>query len=904
MGQSDPADVTQTASVGADNKTTATRALDGAPTGTLDAGARFGRYTILELAGQGGMGAVYSAYDAVLDRRVALKLLASAVGEEPRRRLLREAQAIARLSHPNIVTVYDAGMIGTEVFIAMEYLTGANLRSWSRDPEAGRGWRDVVERFIEAGRGLDAAHAAGIIHRDFKPSNVLIDEHGRARVLDFGIATADPEPTEAPPGGAMLQSNDGYLTESTDGWSEQTPTGSDVDSLTRTGAVIGTPVYMTLDRLRGHTASRRDDVYAFFVSLYECLAGQKPYRASTLKKLRGKLRAGRPPEIADTSIPRWLRSLVREGLASNGDGGFDSMAPVLAELTRRSNPWRRRRSIAAAAALGMLALGAGGAFVLGEPNAAGPAPCSDAEARVATVWSPERGTRVAAQFAGTGLSYAAETAARVADTLDAYRDQWAQSHTAVCLASQRGLQSPTLLDLRMHCLDRARSRLDATARVLEEASAETVARSPRLAAALPRVADCESLTERGRPLPQSPVVRERIRAVESRINRADALRLAARYGEAVREAELAAREAEGLDYPAVLAQSLDALGRTQDRLAEHTRANETLSRGYFTAIEAGEDELAAEIAAKLIGNQAGALGDFDAALVWARHGLSVARRSESPVARAVVTYALGTVHLRRGDLDTAAAELGRARELLEQSVGDAHSITSRVYNNLGVIETFRGRHDESAAYYQRAYDIWERRGGANHPETISILNNLALPLANQGRFAEAKVLYERSIDQLGRALGTEHPDLIDPLTNLGLVHARLGDHELAAGPIRRAIAIRTAVSGADHLEIAQLRSYLAEVLHDAGSLIAAQKEVEAAIAQLTEIEGPSSALLVEPLHRAALVARGLEQTARARALAGRALGLAERADAADPDVVRALRALHAGLGPGSAPASP
>ncbi len=167
----------------------------------LGRGVAVGRYVVLDRIGAGGMGVVYAAYDPELDRRVALKLLRPDRfgGDAGRLRLLREAQALARLTHPNVVAVYDVGTFGDRVFVAMELVEGETLRQWLRaEPRSPRPWREVLERFLPAGRGLAAAHAAGLVHRDFKPENVLLGRDGRARVVDFGLAKALADAAEEP----------------------------------------------------------------------------------------------------------------------------------------------------------------------------------------------------------------------------------------------------------------------------------------------------------------------------------------------------------------------------------------------------------------------------------------------------------------------------------------------------------------------------------------------------------------------------------------------------------------------------------------------------------------------------------------------------------------------------------
>jgi len=171
-----------------------------------------GRYTLLGTLGQGGMGLVLAAYDARLDRRVALKLLRSRRGSRSEKteeaRLLREAQAMARLNHPNVVAVYDAGTLENgSVFIAMEYVQGQTLSRWRQQQE--RSWREVLGVYLAAGQGLPAAHAAGLVHRDFKPDNVLVGEDGRVKVTDFGLARGEPtEPLPTPSGMKALSAAD------------------------------------------------------------------------------------------------------------------------------------------------------------------------------------------------------------------------------------------------------------------------------------------------------------------------------------------------------------------------------------------------------------------------------------------------------------------------------------------------------------------------------------------------------------------------------------------------------------------------------------------------------------------------------------------------------------------------
>ncbi|MBX7079849.1 MAG: protein kinase [Nannocystaceae bacterium] len=308
---------------------------DGGDELEADAGApapsHIGRFAVRRKLGEGGMGVVFAAYDAELDRDVAIKLLRSSAADAApaRARLLREARAMAKLSHPNVITIYDVGTFDDRIFIAMELVHGVNLRRWLK--HRPRTWRGVLERFCDAGQGLAAAHAAGIIHRDFKPDNVLVGDDGRVRVLDFGLARrvdVDRELTpEATPPGAAGRS---ALVSPAEGAAADV-----VERLTVTGAVMGTPAYMAPEQWRGLAIDHRTDQFAFCVALWEGLFGQRPFggtgaAAIATRVMGGELR--RPPE--DRPVPTWLLRVLRRGLSVDPDARFPSMGELLDVLTR------------------------------------------------------------------------------------------------------------------------------------------------------------------------------------------------------------------------------------------------------------------------------------------------------------------------------------------------------------------------------------------------------------------------------------------------------------------------------------------------------------------------------------------------------------------------------------------
>jgi tRNA A-37 threonylcarbamoyl transferase component Bud32/tetratricopeptide (TPR) repeat protein len=313
----------------------------------VEAGRRIGRYVVLRKLGEGGMGEVYAAYDEELDRRVAVKVLhpqLSASGTN-RARMQREAQAMARLSHPHVVQVYDVGTIDGQLFLAMEFVRGQTLREWqaTRDAATEAGRDELLHAYIDAGSGLAAAHEAGLVHRDFKPDNVIIGEDGRARVLDFGLVGAvdDDErasETSVPSPGPSALSNE----------------------LTRPGAMMGTPLYMAPEQFRGAPTDQRTDQFNFCASLYHALYKQLAFAGDNVHTLMTSVCEGRlQPISSGVAIPEWLRAVLVRGLSHDPDARFSSMHELLAALRRDRSKERRRRRKTAGVVLAIVLVSVG-----------------------------------------------------------------------------------------------------------------------------------------------------------------------------------------------------------------------------------------------------------------------------------------------------------------------------------------------------------------------------------------------------------------------------------------------------------------------------------------------------------------------------------------------------------------
>ncbi|WP_253818530.1 serine/threonine-protein kinase, partial [Myxococcus xanthus] len=288
--------------------------------GQIVTGMRVGRYVVLGLLGEGGMGRVHAAYDPELDRKVALKLLnPGRLSEdsltEARQRLEREARTMARLSHPRVAQLHDVGEHQGQLFLVMELVEGGTLRRWLLEKPRTR--REKVARFVQAAEGLAAMHALGIVHRDFKPDNVLLTRDGQVRITDFGLANATV--AQGSRSGPLL------------------PGSGD---LTRTGTVLGTPAYAAPEQLRGERGDARSDQFAFCVALYEALHGQRPFEGATREELLASMerQAVRPEQ---PGVPGWLKALVRRGLSADPTRRFESMDALRARLTRDAGAWTR-----------------------------------------------------------------------------------------------------------------------------------------------------------------------------------------------------------------------------------------------------------------------------------------------------------------------------------------------------------------------------------------------------------------------------------------------------------------------------------------------------------------------------------------------------------------------------------
>jgi eukaryotic-like serine/threonine-protein kinase len=795
-------------------------------------GAALGRYVILETVGAGAMGVVYAAYDPELGRKIALKVLrtdpfAQGSSNAQRGRLLREAQALAKLSHPNVITIHDVGVLDGDVFLAMELIEEGTLGDWLR--AAPRRWRAVLVLMRQAGEGLAAAHAAGLVHRDFKPENVLVDAEGRPRVTDFGLARA--------------QAGEDAVT--IDAGSRAT----DDDKLTRTGALIGTPAYMAPELLAGLVADERSDQYGFSATLYEALYGQRPFEGTDVASLvsaitRGQVR-GEPVGI---QVPAWLRRIVVRGLRADPTERFPSMRALLGALAKGPLLSPRRMALAATACL----LVAVGGLAAGLRSPASPPPCTGDEAAWGDVFGPKDEDAVHRAFASTKQPSAELAFASLERGLGTYRSAWTAMHHDACVATRvRRTQSDAMLDRRMACLESRRKEAAALVAVFAAADDRTVTSTQAAVDALPPVSTCAETPEllAKDPPPKAPEKRAMLARLDGEVMRALALHEAYKWPECLEVIAAMLPAAEALGYRPLEARANLVRGLCQMRAAPRVPALAYLHDAARFAISSHDDASAADAWIALIHAYRMTLNPAGAEEYGRYAGAAIARLGGDDEREATRLEHLSEVAVAlRGRPDEAERYARRARELLgklhgpddyrvayaEECLADALRAEDRLDEcfaldrhiqatrtktfgpespalliglfNSGESLDLAGRSEEAIALYRDAFARWPvfELGYAHYAHTV-----LARALRHAGRYEEA-LAEDREALVFMRKQEEVEEDAAEPLAGQGL-------DELALGHAREAVPfLEAALRVNGDYDTGDARFGLAQALWDSG----------------------------------------------------------------------------------------
>jgi tetratricopeptide (TPR) repeat protein len=692
-----------------------------------------GRYLLEDRIGRGGMGEVFRAHDPELDRSIAIKRLMSFVDDDQAQiRMLREGQAIAKLSHPHVVQVYDVGRDPAtgDMFIAMELVEGVTLRQWLRSQPT---WREIADVFVQAGTGLLAAHEQGIVHRDFKPENVLVARGPIAKVADFGLAkpasiddAAEPMPLDPPRRSARVRpSPQPPMPSSTSGRSPRSSSAFDSE-LTPAGARLGTPAYMAPEQASGATTPRADQ-FSFAVAVFEALAGYLPFPGDNPAQYAVSVLDGAMLEFPRrTPVPGRLQEAIYRALDPDPNARFPTLAPLLDEL-RRDPAALRRRAMTVGATLG---LGAAVALVGAELTRRSDIATSecDAEARlIATVWNDEIRDDVEQAIAGVAVPYAADTASRTIAALDRTTAAWSGLRTRWC-ETTRFATTPTAVDAAIGaCSDRMLSRQRELVSTLVDADPDVLTNALDAIEKLEReLAHCE-----------------------------DPAFLAQHAGDATEDRraalEVLAQTRQRLDLGQTAAglRTLDALVLRDDPIIalEHLllRASLEKARGNL-------------VLAKELLDQA------------AHTGLG----ADAPLLAAEWNVGYGGLLYEMGELDEIAAPFERAWSLRRHHLGDDHILTLVSLAERGHLPYARGDYEAALAIYRDAAD----RAAASVPETdydrILIDEWVAQAMSHMGALDAARERTADLVQRLEKSRGATHPRTLDVLETQATIELRSG----------------------------------------------------------------------------------------------------------------------------------
>jgi tetratricopeptide (TPR) repeat protein len=823
----------------------------GEPSASPEPGQKIGRYHLLERIGQGAMGVVYHAYDPDLARAVALKLVNPSFGSHVdadggRKRLVAEARALAKLTHPNVTVVHDVGVHERHVWLAMELVDGDDLAAWlAAQPRESA---EIVRVFREAARGLAAAHDVGLVHRDFKPANVLIARDGRVRISDFGLARTHATAIETP---------------LPDEISALGPTDC---TLTRDGVVMGTPAYMAPEQHRGGDVGPAADQYGFFVALYEALWGRRPF-AGSMTEIAIAKELGPPAPDTKSNIARRWWPIVRKGLAPDPLARHPSMHAVVDALRERSG--RARVGLAAAIGVGTLGLAA---WVFGP----WPVTCKGSDELFAGVWDDVAAREIDSAFLATEHPSARRAAERVAQRLDRYGETWAAAHRDACEATRvRGDQSEALLDRRVACLEQRRRAAGALVDVFRRADHDVVDRSLEAVALLPGISRCANAVALDRSgAPDDPALRREVDELRAELAEASARWQAGRFDEGVALAGPLLERAEALDWAPLHAEALFVRAKLIDGAGDPEAAVADLKRAVWIAQSAGADPVVAEAAVALLFIESEHLGAARRAIDWGRLAEATLERigGDEDLQRILLDN-LASAHGNAADYDEALVLFERLLALDAQRPPDDENAAITLSNYAKVLAEV-GRLEDAANAFDRATKLMEGSSGPDTARLGLMQHNLGVVLSGIGRHDEALHKQELAAAVLERALGPDHPWLVSTLLSIAMEHERSGHDDAALPHLER--ACRLAESGEARL--------FAACLHGLGSFHARRGRAELAVDPMTRAialveseRGADHPDLLAPLHGLATAYMALDRHEEALGLLQRMRTTAETA---------------------------
>lgn len=747
-------------------------------------GATVSRYVVLAEVGTGGMGRVLRAYDPRLQREVAVKeLRANALSEMASQRLINEARSMAKVSHPNVVPVYDVETLPDgQIILVMQYIAGKTLRDWMK--EEPHPWREVVDTLVAAGRGLAAAHKVELLHRDFKPANVLLSDSGAVKVTDFGLAK--------PASRTMSLGSGEYVV---------VQSGSD-ETQTKAGTVLGTPRYMAPEQHSGDELSPAADQFAFCVTLWEALCGEPPYRGRSLARLK----RGGPPAWSGEGVPRSIVDALVRGLAVQPDKRWPSMDALLEQL--QQDPDKRRSARLAFAGIGVLTVSTAAfgwqAFVGGTDLV-----CEGARAELETAWGDARQIAVKTALLAEETPYTRALWQRTETRLGDYANAWVAGHEDACEAtSVRGVQSEAALDLRMTCLRSAELEFRAVTGVLANADDEVRQNVDAVIDGLPPIDACADVQRLQADIePPLPEDADRVREGRRLLAEAEAERNGGRYDAALERVEGAEVALVGVKYRAVRAELLLEKGKVLEEVGRYEDAVEPLQQAVSAHASTARRALMRDAVTRLMYVLGKRLTRFDSALALLPVAEGLSRGF--PLEEADVANTLALVLVEKGDIDAAEKAQRRSFKLRLDALGPDHPSLANSHHSLAVVLTAQSRHAEALREHLRAMEIWEKTLGPEHPNVSLAMVNVATSYFHQGKYDESEAAHRKALDLRVSALGPEHPEVLHARVNFALALCGQGQWEVCDVELSQAMKLQEEALGPDHRALARTHINLA-----------------------------------------------------------------------------------------------
>ncbi|MCX4243818.1 protein kinase domain-containing protein [Paraliomyxa miuraensis] len=788
---------------------------------SLPRGTLLGHHVLLGPVTRRSSNATYCAYDPEGDRRVIVKLYHPGGNDQDDQAqalpLVQQANVLARLSHPCVERIHEAGIYGPWVFLATEFIDGLDLRHWMEARDEPFPWPEVLRVFREAGRGLAAAHQAGIVHGDFRPANVLMGKEGRLVVVDFGLAPAVEEQADDIDVSELRDS----LVGSSSSADETQPTANEPSGRS------GTPAFMAPEQhLEGARADARSDQFSFCVALYEALYGERPFsgnrpRAIALEAVRHNVR----PPPPGSNVPAWLRAAVLRGLSPRPEDRFPGMEALLRELARDPAASRRRWAWGAVLATALVASGA----VVAERLEADRSVCDGQGDALTEVWTPERRDSIARAFETTGRAWADPTWRYTEAKLDTWAEEWRDLSKRACLATRVwGDAAERTYEVRLACLDRHLDGLQATLEILETIDGPTLDRAHVLAQGLPTPRQCldtNTLLTLGLPADEQL---EEVDAVQGELSGLDAELALGRNAVVVRELTALQPRIETTEDGPSLARSQLLLGRAH--LATGSPHAETvLHEAARTALEAGDPRLAMEAW----------MGRMQALQQEGRveEALALADYVESMLQSRRFSWMRPTLDVARGDLEHARGH--DADALAHYHAAIEHEQARADPDPLRLLPAWRGQArvlmehgdlDEALPPLQTALDATHDALGPLHPAAIDTLRALGEVERRRGRSSEARALFTHALELVHKT-DPDQTDLeVELETAIGSLLAAEGDPERATHHLERALAAAGGREAMEHPAVFRVAVMLARAEHETGDTAGAIELLEAVLA--------------------------------------------------------------------------